>query len=95
MVANLPIDVVSDSPLRFKWRQDLCTVVGQYKISHEGALPSSVEEAVAELVRMAKAQSVEIEDLRRINQDVAMRVAAQSDLLSKKSESVQSSRARK
>lgn len=63
---ELPIDVVPGrGPPRFRWRQMVSSPVGTKWVNHEGPLPPSVEEAVAALVRLAKQQAAEIEELRK------------------------------
>ena len=50
----LPIEVVPGRTLTFRWRQTVDTPVGKKVVQHEGALPPSVEQAVATLVGVAK-----------------------------------------
>ena len=78
---NLPIDVISNTaPPRFRWRQRVGTPAGMVVQNNEGMLPPSVEEAVLKLIEFTK-------ELQRINVELVERIAAQSELLSRKAES--------
>ncbi len=59
---KLPIDVVPDSrPLSFRWQQVVHTPWGIAVQECEGPLSPSCEQAVADLVALAKQQAIEIE----------------------------------
>ena len=84
---NLPIDVIPlNNPPRFKWTQVVDTPIGPKIVEHEGMLSPSVEDAVVLLIGIAKRQAQEIKGLQRMNELHCERIAAQSDLLSKKAE---------
>lgn len=84
---NLPIDIVpGTNPPKFKWQQTVDALGGVRKVDCEGALPPSVEESVKALITLAKQQAQEIIGLRRMVEDMASRVAAQSELLTARSE---------
>lgn len=51
---KLPIDVCQGFPIQFRWQQTVTTPVGTHVVDHEGALPSTVEQAVLDLVAMCK-----------------------------------------
>lgn len=81
-IDELPIDVVKGSrPLTFKWRQTVSTPTGMKVIEHRGSLPASVEDSVLLTIDMVKV-------LLRENDTLMERIAAQSELLSKKAEKV-------
>lgn len=84
----LPIDLIDPNrrPPRFRWQQTVSTLTGDRTITQEGTLPLNVEMAVAQLVILAHQQAKEIEELKKMVNVMAERVAAQSDLLSKKAE---------
>lgn len=57
---NLPIDIILGSrPPRFRWKQAVSNPFGTFPtiIDHEGTLPPTVEEAVAQLIALAKTQA--------------------------------------
>lgn len=84
---NLPIDVIPNSnPPRFRWTQLMDTAVGRRLVDLEGTLPPNVEGAVVALIRMARTQAEEIEQLRGQVKGHCERIAAQSELLSKRTE---------
>ena len=84
---KLPIDTVPNtSPTRFRWRQTVESPVGRRTVECEGGLPTSVEEAVKQLIGIAKQQDGDIARLLIINQGFADRIAAQSEILSKNAE---------
>lgn len=85
---DLQIDVVPGSnPPKFRWRQ-VVEFQGQRRyIQHEGNLPPSVEVAVVSLINLAKQQDGEIKALRKQVEGHCERIAAQSELLTKKAES--------
>lgn len=84
---NLPIDVVKHSrPMRFRWTQTIDTLLGRKTVNCEGSLQQSVEQAIADLISLAKQQAKEIAQLKDINQGFADRIAKQSDQLSKNAE---------
>lgn len=100
-MTDLPIDVIpNSSPLRFRWRQTVHTVVGSHDVTLEGEMPASCEDAVASIIALAKQQARQLAerqhdidnlkrvvlDVQRINQGFADRIAAQSELLSKRAE---------
>jgi hypothetical protein len=55
-------------------------------VEHRGTLPLSAEIAVADLIALAKQQQQEIAGLQRMNMEAAERIAAQSELLSRRAE---------
>ncbi len=84
---SLPIDVVPGTdPPRFRWTQRVSTPLGPRELPCEGCLPPGAEQAVAALVAMVNRQQREVEHLRLVNEGLAERVAAQSELLSKRAE---------
>ena len=83
---NLPIDIIQEKPRRFRWKQTTDAYGGKRVVDYEGTLPPSVDEKVAELIALAKQQAADIETLKRINQEFADRIAAQSELLTKHAE---------
>jgi hypothetical protein len=84
---NLPIDIVPNtSPPHFRWRQIVSTPVGDRMIEHSGPLPPSMEDAVAALIGLAKRLEMENTDLKKQIQGHCDRIAAQSELLSKRAE---------
>lgn len=79
---ELPIDVVPGSiPPRFKWKQTVDTVNGKRTVDSEGGLPPSVEQAVLDLIALAKG-SIEVakqlqrekEELQRLNGGLMERI---------------------
>lgn len=55
VLARLPIEMVPGArPPKFRWRQVVSTPGGDRMVDHEGALPPSLEGAVATLIREAK-----------------------------------------
>ena len=62
---NLPIDIASTNPLKFKWQQKMDSLVGTRVQECEGALLSGVDVAVAELIALVKQQQQEIVGLQR------------------------------
>ncbi len=62
---NLPIDVASNHPLRFKWKQHANTPIGNRVVDNEGSLSPSVEMAVLALINLAKQQEQELIGLRK------------------------------
>ncbi len=84
---ELPIDVIpGKGPVRFRWTWATDTVVGPRTTVCEGSLASSAEGPVADLIGMAKRQAAEIKELRQQIQGHCDRIAAQSELLSKRAE---------
>ena len=84
---KLPIDLVPDTnPPRFRWRQMVDTLAGYRVIEQEGMLPPSIDRSVEELVKMAKQLLADNILLRGQLSGMAERVAAQSELLSRKAE---------
>ena len=51
---NLPIDIYSDRPLMFVWRQITTTPLGDRTVEYAGVLGQTVDGAVADLIRIAK-----------------------------------------
>lgn len=91
---DLPIDVVPNvtglrSRIKFRWKQKVDSVVGTRLQDCEGSLPVVVEDKVAELIALVKMQEQEIIGLRRQVEGHIERIAAQSELLTKKAESNQ------
>ena len=84
---KLPIDVLPHtSPPVFRWIQSVESPVGTREIEYEGLLLASAEQAVVDLITLAKQQAHEIEELKKLLGASYDRVAKQSDALSKKSE---------
>ena len=84
---NLPIDVVpGTSPPRFRWRQEDSTPVGDKVVEHEGSLPPAIEAAVARLVEVARQLLADKAGLQKTVNELADRVAAQSDILTRRAE---------
>ena len=84
---ELPIDVIpGPGPLRFRWEWTVDTVVGPRTQVCEGSLASPIEPAVVALIGIARAQAVEVERLKEQLIAAADRIAAQSELLSKRAE---------
>lgn len=83
----LPIEVIpgTDPPI-FRWRQLISTPVGKQVVEHIESLPATVEVAVQRLVAVAKQLMMENMALRGQVQGHCDRIAAQSELLSKKAE---------
>lgn len=55
MLTSLPIDVIpSTTPPRFVWEQRVNTPEGKRTVQQQGTLPVAVEEAVKELIAIAK-----------------------------------------
>lgn len=93
MAIKLPIDVVPGShPIKFRWTQ-LIDHLGGDRVRSEcvGALPSGVEKAVADLIALAKNLDVENTHLKKLNEGLTERAAAQSEVLSRKAEASSSS----
>lgn len=90
---KLPIDVIANTnPPRFVWRQLTPTMDGLRVVECDGTLPPSVEGAVVALVALVKQQAQEIAGLQKQIEGHAERIAAQSELLSKKAEAAQPKR---
>lgn len=62
---KLPIEIISEDPLKFRWEQELNLPSGIELVPQEGHLPTNVEEAVAALIRLCKSQASEIDRLKR------------------------------
>lgn len=83
-IMELPIDISPEpGPLRFRWKQLIDTAIGPRSQVCEGPLNVSAEPALAALIRIAKEQAAEIDDLRKQVQAHCDRIASQSDQLSK------------
>lgn len=62
---KLPIDVVPGvRPLTFHWYQTTRSLGGKRELEHVGPLPPSVEDAVSDLIELAKKQAKEIAELK-------------------------------
>lgn len=87
---KLPIDVVAgtDPPI-FKWQQVVDTLTGRQVVDHEEALPATVEVAVARLISITKQVLMDNAGLQGQVKGHCDRIAAQSDLLSKRAEAQQ------
>lgn len=98
---KLPIEHISLSrPPRFKWTTTIQMLGGIHSSSQEGCLPSGVDVAVVDLIDLCKALDQanldqfdqiaklkqELVDLQKLNEGLAERIAAQSELLSKRAE---------
>ena len=84
---KLPIDVVpGTNPPVFHWTQLVDTFNGKQVMEYREALPPNVEVAVQRLVSVAKQLLMENAALRGQVQGHCDRIAAQSELLSKKAE---------
>ena len=82
---TLPIDVVPNTdPVVFRWKRMVDSLAGEQMVTMEGALPSMVEGAVVDLIALAKRQEQELVGLRKQIEGHADRIAAQSELLTKK-----------
>lgn len=92
---KLPIDVVGNRPLKFKWKHTVSTLNGTVTQECEGSLPLTIDIAVAEVIALAKQQQQEIIGLRKQIEGYAERIAAQSELLSKKAEPIPQEQRRK
>ena len=85
---KLPIDVVPGNPPTFVWSQVVNDLSGECRrIEHTGLLPPSVEKPVTDLINMYKHLLRDNALLRGQVQTLGERMAAQSELLSKKAES--------
>lgn len=62
---ELPIDLIKSSPPLFKWKQAMHSLGGSRVVEHTGQLPPAVEGAVISLIKLAKAQEREIENLKK------------------------------
>ena len=88
-VSSLSIDIVPNTnPPRFLWQQKVSTPIGDCVVKHEGMLLPTIEGAIAELIAIVKRQAREIKELKRINEGLTDRVAAQSELLTKRAETL-------
>ena len=95
-IMNLPIDVIHGSnPPRFKWRQTIDTPAGSRTIDHDGCLPPTVENAVVLLLDLTKQVMRENAMLQGTVKAMSERVAAQSDILSRKAEKPEPAPAKK
>lgn len=84
---KLPIELVKGSnPPRFVWRQEVSTPVGHSVVIHSETVQPILEGALVELVNIAKEQEKEIVKLRNQIKGHVDRIAAQSDLLTRKAE---------
>ncbi len=91
---RLPITNVPGSrPLRFRWTTTIDMMGGVRSLLQEGSLPSGVDVAVMQLITLCADLDAlngklneEVAELRKLNEGLAERISAQSDLLSKKSE---------
>ena len=84
----LPIDIIPNtSPPRFRWRYSISTLDGMRTIECDGILSSTLEVALVELITLVKQQDQEICGLQKLNEGLAARITAQSELLGKKAES--------
>jgi hypothetical protein len=62
---NLPIDIIPNTaPPKFHWRQTVNTPVGARTVEYDGELPATVEQAVVDLIGIAKQLAAENEALR-------------------------------
>ena len=89
---RLPIDVVlgTDPPI-FKWKQLVDTPSGKQVVEHQQAIPATIEVAVSRMVAIVKQLLHDNAVLRGQVEGMADRIAAQSELLGKKAESVPTS----
>ncbi len=85
---RLPIDVVpGTAPPLFYWRKQVSVLDGVKTIGFGPTmLPSGVGDAVLDLVNAMKRLMEKYAELQKLNEGLAERVAAQSELLSKKAE---------
>lgn len=83
---KLPIEVASINPTRFRWRQLVESVNGPRVVNYKGSVQASMEQALLDLVSICKQQQKEIKALRKQVKGHCDRIAAQSELLSKKAE---------
>lgn len=87
---DLPIDVIpGTNPPKFRWRQNISTPIGPRVTVQEGTLPASVEQSVLALIVLVRQQNEEIKNLQRLNSGHVDRIAAQSEVITKKAESPQ------
>lgn len=87
---KLPIDLIPSAlpgPPRFRWQQVVSTPVGDRVVDNEGTLPPTVEVAVTRLIFATKQLRTDNIEMRRLIDELTARVAAQSELLSRKAES--------
>lgn len=85
---ELPIDVIPNTvPPKFRWKSVVDTPNGKQVVSQEGVLPAAVERSVERLIGIVKQVLMDNATLQGQVKGLADRVAAQSDLLSKKAES--------
>ena len=97
---NLPIDITTTNPLKFKWQQKMESLVGTRVQECEGALPSGVDVAVKMLIDQLKVSEKdnqalhalllsaqdEVQQLRKQVEGHVDRIAAQSEIITKKAE---------
>lgn len=82
---KLPIEIVKynlSRVTRLRW----CQNIDGRDIPCEGVAPPAMESAIVELINMAEQQQKEIARLRKQISGLCDRVAAQSELLTKKAE---------
>ena len=64
---TLPIDLIPGTrPPRFRWRQTVTTPAGDRVVNYEGVLPPAAEEAVAQLIALAKTQAKRLDEALRL-----------------------------
>ena len=68
---TLPIDLIPGTrPPRFRWRQTVTTPAGDRVVNYEGVLPPAAEEAVAQLIALAKTQARRLDEERLMATEV-------------------------
>lgn len=66
MSTSLPIDKIDGtSPPRFKWKQTVSTPVGRTVVEHSGMVHMTLEEALINLIILAKQQGKQIKELQQ------------------------------
>ncbi len=75
-MGKLPIEQVqsANGVPSFKWRQRVTSPIGVTWVEYQGPLPSTVEQAVVKLIKIAQEQSAVIAKLTKENEELRQSV---------------------
>lgn len=67
MSIRLPIERIQNSSgqAQYRWYQTASTIIGPRKVEHTGPVPSTMVQAIEELITVATVQALEITNLKR------------------------------
>lgn len=70
-VLPLPIEIESERPLTFKWKDKVTTPIGQKVLSHRGSFDPVVDHALKRLIRLTEQLQRDNAKLIKIGQKLA------------------------